>query len=108
MQMSCYLHINLGTQRSRLSVWASAHSQLQGILSPTSADGASPPLGFACRYLPQKTNLASYFEIFRVFKVFHRVKFQPAHLDNWVCPELFVTHGQKASQAAVVSRKTEL
>lgn len=55
MQMSCYLHINLGTQRSRLSVWTSAHSQLQGILSPTSADGASPPLGFACRYLPQKT-----------------------------------------------------
>lgn len=55
----------------------------------------SPPQSFPCCYLPQKTNLASYFEIFRVFKVFHRVKFQPAHLDNWVCPELFVTHGGK-------------
>lgn len=95
MQMSCYPHINLGTQRSHLSIWASAHSQLRGILLPTSADRASPPQSFACSYLPQKTNLASYFEIFCVFKVFHSVKFQPAHLDNWVCPELFVTHGGK-------------
>lgn len=108
MQMSCYPHINLGTQRSHLSIWASAHSQLRGILLPTSADGASPPQSFACSYLPQKTNLARYFEIFRVFKVFHSVKFQPAHLDNWVCPELFVTRGGKGQSRSRREQETEL
>lgn len=46
-----------------------------------------------------KDELGKLFDTFHVLKVSHRAKFQLAHLDNWFCNELFVTHGEKAFQS---------